>query len=78
MTIAISGMYASIMVLEPVTREFGIGRGTGALPYTMYMIGFGLGNILLGQILDRFGIAVLALIGSISLPAGLLGWGCLA
>jgi MFS family permease len=72
MTIAISGMYASVMVLEPVTREFGIGRGAGALPYTMYMIGFGLGNILLGQILDRFGIAVLALIGSISLPVGLL------
>jgi MFS family permease len=60
------------MVLEPVTREFGIGRGAGALPYTMYMIGFGLGNILLGQVLDRFGIAVLALIGSISLPGGLL------
>jgi len=71
MTIAISGMYAAVMVLEPATREFDIGRGAGALPYTMYMIGFGLGNILLGQVLDRFGIAVLALIGSVSLPAGL-------
>jgi len=39
MTVAMSGMYASVMVLEPATREFDIGRGAGALPYTMYMVG---------------------------------------
>ncbi len=71
MTVAMSGMYASIMVLEPATREFGIGRGAGALPYTLYMVGFGLGNIFLGKIMDRCGIAVLALVGSVCLPAGL-------
>ncbi len=71
MTVAISGMYAAIMVLEPATREFSIGRGAGALPYTMYMIGFGLGNILLGRIVDRFGIALLSLTGSVCLPLGL-------
>ena len=71
MTIAMSGMYASIMVLEPVTREFGIGRGAGALPYTLYMIGFGLGNIVLGKLMDRFGMPILAFVASVCLPAGL-------
>ena len=71
MTIAMAGMYASIMVLEPATRDFGIGRGAGSLPFTLYMIGFGLGNIVLGRIMDRFGIAPLALGGAVFLPAGL-------
>ena len=71
MTMAMSGMYASIMVLEPATREFGIGRAAGALPYTFYMIGFGLGNIVLGRVLDRAGMLSLALLGSLSLPVGL-------
>ncbi len=71
MTIAMAGMYASIMVLEPATQEFDIGRGAGAMPYTLYMIGFGLGNIVLGKLMDRFGMALLALIGAICLPAGL-------
>ena len=59
------------MVLEPATREFNIGRGGGALPYTMYMVGFGLGNIFLGKWVDRTGIAVLALLAAFSLPTGL-------
>jgi MFS family permease len=71
MTVAMSGMYASVMVLEPATREFDIGRGAGALPYTMYMVGFGLGNIILGKWADRTGIAVLALLAAFSLPTGL-------
>ncbi len=71
MTITISAMYASIMVLVPATHEFGIGHGIGALPYTLFMIAFGLGNIFLGQMVDRFGIARLALLGSVCLPLGL-------
>lgn len=71
MTVTMSGMFASIMVLEPVTREFQIGHGGGALPYTLYMIGFGLGNIVLGRIVDRFGISVLAMVAGVFLPSGL-------
>ena len=71
MTVAMCGMYASIMVLEPVTREFQVGHGAGALPYTLYMIGFGLGNIVLGRIMDRFGIPILAITAVICLPSGL-------
>lgn len=71
MATAMAGMYASIMVLEPATREFNIGRGTGALPYTMYMIGFGLGNVVLGKIMSKVGIAWLAMLATLCLPSGL-------
>ncbi len=71
MMVAMCGMYASVLVLEPVTREFQVGHGVGALPYTMYMIGFGLGNVVLGRIMDRIGISVLAFIAAICLPSGL-------
>ena len=71
MTVAISGMYAAVMVLEPVTEEFDIGRGAGALPYTLFMVGFGISNIVMGRAADRYGIMVIAVLGSLCLPLGL-------
>ena len=72
MTIAGSAMYAAILVLEPAAEEFGTGRGAGSMPYTLFMIGFGLGGIMMGRLSDRFGIAATALLASLCLPAGLL------
>jgi MFS family permease len=66
-----SGMFASIMVLKPVIAEFGIGHGIGALPYTLFMVGYGCGNVIMGKIADRYGILVPAFIGSLCLPLGL-------
>ena len=72
MTTAGSAMYAAILVLEPAAAEFGTGRGAGSMPYTLFMIGFGLGGIMMGRLSDRFGIIVPALLASLCLPAGLL------
>ena len=66
-----SGMFASIMVLKPVIAEFGIGHGIGALPYTLFMVGYGCGNVIMGKLADRHGIAIPAFIGCLSLPLGL-------
>ncbi|MCB1742486.1 MAG: MFS transporter [Gammaproteobacteria bacterium] len=70
MTVAGSAMYSAIMVLEPAAAEFGAGRGGASLPYTLFMLGFGLGNIGLGWLADRRGILVPAAIGCIALPLG--------
>ena len=72
MAIAGSAMYAAILVLEPATAEFGTGRGAGSMPYTLFMIGFGVGGIMMGRLSDHFGIVVPALLASLCLPAGLL------
>lgn len=71
MTIGGSAMYAAVIVLAPAAEEFQIGRGAASLPYALFMIGFGTGGVVMGRLADRFGIIVPAIIGSLSLPAGL-------
>ena len=72
MAVAGSAMYAAILVLEPAAEEFGTGRGAGSLPYTLFMIGFATGGVVMGRLADRFGIIAPALLASLCLPAGLL------
>lgn len=72
MTLGGSAMYASITVLEPLIEEFGGGRGSGSFQYTLYMIGFGAGGVLMGRLSDRTGVLVPILIGSLCLPLGFL------
>ncbi|MDD9980329.1 MAG: MFS transporter [Gammaproteobacteria bacterium] len=72
MAVAGSAMYAAILVLEPAAAEFDTGRGAGSMPYTLFMLGFALGGVMMGRLSDRFGIVVPALLASLCLPAGLL------
>ena len=72
MAVAGSAMYAAILVLEPAAAEFGTGRGAGSMPYTLFMIGFAFGGVMMGRLSDRFGIIAPALLASLCLPAGLL------
>ena len=72
MAVAGSAMYAAILVLEPAAAEFDTGRGAGSMPYTLFMIGFALGGVMMGRLSDRFGIIAPALLASLCLPAGLL------
>src|SRR5690606_40414155 len=70
MTIGASGMYVVVVVLPSVQAEFGVARGEASLPYTLTMIGFGLGGIMMGRLADRFGILVPSVIGAVALSAG--------
>ena len=72
MAVAGSAMYAAILVLEPAAAEFDTGRGAGSMPYTLFMIGFAVGGVMMGRLADRFGIVAPALLASLCLPAGLL------
>ncbi len=51
------GMWSVIVVLPAVQAEFGVDRATATLPYTVTMIGYGFGGILMGRLSDRFGVA---------------------
>jgi MFS family permease len=72
MTLGGAGMYAVTVALPPVQAEFGVGRSEASLPYTMTMIGFGLGGIVMGRLADRFGVMVPVLLGSVCLGAGFI------
>jgi MFS family permease len=56
------GIWAFVVIMPSIEAEFGTPRSQTAFPYTMTMIGFGIGNVLLGRVLDKFGITR-ALIG---------------
>ena len=75
MTIGGSGMYAITVVLPRVQAEFGVSRSDASLPYTLTMIGFGLGGILMGRLSDRFGVVVPVIIGTLGLGAGFMAAG---
>ena len=70
MTLGGVGMYALSVVLPAVQADFGVDRATASLPYTLTMIGFGLGGILMGRLADRFGVMAPLLLGAVGLSLG--------
>lgn len=70
MTIGGVGMYSMAVALGEVQAEFSADRGDASLPYTLTMIGFGFGGILMGRLSDRFGVFVPVVIGGIALGTG--------
>jgi MFS family permease len=69
-TIGGVGMWSGVVALPAVQAEFGVARGSASFPYTMTMIGFGLGGVLMGRLSDRFGVIVPVLLGSAALAVG--------
>lgn len=75
MTIGGAGMYSVAVVLPAIQAEFGLARGTASVPYTLTMIGFGLGGVLMGRLADRFGVVVPVVVGAAALGAGFIAAG---
>jgi MFS family permease len=75
MTIGGSGMYSVTVVLPRIQEEFGVARADASLPYTLTMIGFGLGGVLMGRLADRFGVLVPVSLGAVGLGAGFIAAG---
>ena len=53
-----NGIWAVVVVLPAVQREFEIDRSLASMPYSLTMVGFGLGNLMVGKMVDRFGLAI--------------------
>jgi len=69
-TIGGVGMWSVVVVLPVVQSEFGVARADAALPYTMTMIGFGIGGVVMGKLADRFGIVIPIVVGATLLSLG--------
>lgn len=70
MTLGAGGMYVVPVVLPAVQADFGITRAEAAFPYTLLMVGFGIGGILLGRMADRTGVMPPLLLGGAALAVG--------
>lgn len=72
MIIGACGMYTIPVVMPAVEAEFAVARADAAMPYTLTLLGFGIGGVVMGKLADRFGIMVPLLIGAFSLLGGFL------
>ncbi|MDF3064197.1 MAG: transporter [Microvirga sp.] len=72
-TIGGIGMWSVVVVLPAVQAEFGVARGEASLPYTMTMLGFAFGGVLMGSCADRFGVAATSAVGAVALGLGYVG-----
>ena len=75
MTIGNSGMYTVTVVLPRLQAEFGVTRADASLPYTLTMIGFGVGGIMMGRLADRFGVMIPVMIGAVGIGLGYIAAG---
>lgn len=68
--VASVGIWAVILVLPGVQAEFAAGRGEVSVPYTATMLGFAAGNLLVGRLVDRFGMTPVLLVAGLAQAAG--------
>lgn len=72
-TIGSVGMWSYVVVLPSIQSDFGAARADASLPYTLTMAGFGLGGVVMGRAVDRFGIVIPIALGALALGAGYIG-----
>jgi len=74
-TIGSVGMWSVPVSLSAVQAEFGVPRADASLPFTLAMMGFAFGGVVLGRVSDRLGIIAPVAIGAISITAGYVAAG---
>jgi len=65
-----AGLWSVVVVLPRVEVEFGADRAEASLPYALTMLGFALGGILMGRMVDRYGITRPLAAGALAIAAG--------
>jgi MFS family permease len=71
MIVGASGMYVMAVVLPAVQAHFQVDRGLASMPYTLTMLGVGVGG-LMGRMADRSGIMRPLLLGGACLGGGFI------
>jgi MFS family permease len=69
-TIGSIGMWSFVVALPAVQAGFGVARADASLPFTLTMMGFGLGGVVMGRLADRHGIVWPVVIGVLALGSG--------
>jgi MFS family permease len=74
-TIGSVGMWSVPVALPAVQAEFHVARADASLPYTLAMMGFAFGGVLMGRLSDRRGIMWPALCAAAAISLGYLAAG---
>src|SRR5947208_329663 len=68
-------MWSVPVVLPAVQADFGVARADASLPYTLAMLGYAVGGVLMGRLSDRFGILLPIAVGACALSVGYIAAG---
>src|SRR5690348_26662 len=74
-TVGSAGMWSYVVALPTVQADFGILRADASLPYTVVIIGFAVGGVMMGRLVDRFGIFWPAIGGTLLSATGFFAAG---
>ena len=74
-TIGGVGMWSVVVALPAIQADFGVDRAAASLPYTLTMLGFAGGGVVMGRLADRFGITVPIIVSTLCLGAGYIAVG---
>ncbi len=69
-TIGSIGMWSAVVVLPAIQADFGVTRAAASLPYTVSMIFFVVGQVLMGRLADRAGVIAPVILGTVALSLG--------
>ncbi len=66
------GMWSVVVALPAVQADFHAERGAASMPFTLTMIGFGIGGVIMGRLADQKGIILPVMIGAGALGTGFI------
>ena len=69
-TMLAAGMWSIVVVMPKVQADFGVARAAASMPYTVSMIGFAGGAMILGRWADRAGIVIPLACSALMLASG--------
>ena len=72
-TVGNVGMWIIVLLMPAIQQEFEIDRATASAPFVLTMVGFAIGNALIGRVVDRFGMTKTLLTAAVINSAGFLG-----
>jgi len=74
-TIGSVGMWSVPVALPAVQADFAVARADASLPFTLAMMGFAFGGVVMGRLSDRFGIVLPILMAAAALSLGYVAAG---
>ena len=54
--IGTAGMWSVVIIMPSIQNEFSLDRAASTYPYVATMFGYGMGNVIIGRLLDKIGI----------------------
>ncbi len=69
-TLGGAGLWTGVVALPKIQADFGVDRAAASLSYTACMISFGVGGVVVGRLVDRFGALFPIVLAAVCIGSG--------